>query len=100
MFVSKVLNIFMYARAYIARAYMKIFKTFDTNIVNECQFYMGKLPIEMEVGVRRLTFLSNLFNCNQTDINQILNIKVELQSIATKFKFVVNDNTRSWKEQM
>jgi len=40
-----------------ARAYMKIFKTFDTKIVTECQFYMGKLPMEMEVGVRRLTFL-------------------------------------------
>jgi len=53
----------------------------------------------MEVGVRRLTFLSNLLKCNKTDINQVLNIKVELQSIASKFKFVVNDNNRSWKEQ-
>jgi len=72
-----------------ARAYIKIFKTFDAKIETECQFYMGKLRMEMEVSVRRLTFLSHLLNCNKIDINQVLNIKVELQSIVTKFEYPV-----------
>jgi len=65
---------------------------------------MGEIAtIEMEVGVSRLHFLSNLLYCNTVDINQILNIKIELLSsllIASKFKFHINDNTSSWKEQM
>jgi len=34
------------------------------------------------------------------DINQILNIKIELLSIASKFKIDINDNSRSRKKQM
>jgi len=83
-----------------AHAYMKIFKTFIIKTVPECRFYMGNLPIEMEVSVRRLNFLSNLLYCNTVDINQILNMKIELLSIAIKFKFDINDNTHSWKNQM
>jgi len=83
-----------------ARAYMKIFKTFNIKTVTECHFYMGNLPIEMQISVRRLYFLSTLLYCNTVDIIQIWNIKIELLSIASKFKFDINDNTRSWKEQM
>jgi len=75
---------------------MKIFKTFNINTVTQCQFYMGKLPIEMEVGVKKLNLLSNLLYCDTVDINQILNIKIKLVSIASKFKFDINDgNSRS-----
>jgi len=44
--------------------------------------------------------LSNLLYCNTIVIIQILNIKIALISIASIFKFDINDNTRSWKEQM
>jgi len=54
----------------------------------------------MGVGVRRQILLSNLLYCNTVDINQILNIKIELLSMASKLKFDIIDNTRSWKEQM
>jgi len=36
-------------------AFMKVFKTYDKDVVTECQFYMGKLPMEMEIGVRALS---------------------------------------------
>ena len=29
-----------------SHAYMKIFKTFDKNVVSQCQFYMKKLPMD------------------------------------------------------
>jgi len=48
---------------------MKIFRTFSIKTVTECQFYMGKVPVEMKAGVRRQNFLSNLFYCNTVDIN-------------------------------
>jgi len=44
-------------------AFMKFFKTYNKTIVTSCQFFMNKLPMNMEIGVRRLNFLSKILKC-------------------------------------
>jgi len=58
-------------------AFMKIFSTYNKEIVTMCQFYMGKLPIEMEIGVRRLNFLSKLVT-HDNIINHVLDVKTDI----------------------
>ena len=40
-----------------SQAFMKIFKTFDKNIISICQFNMGYLPIELQLVLKQLKFL-------------------------------------------
>jgi len=57
-----------------SHAFMNIFRTYNKEIVTSCQFYMGKLPMEMEIGVRRLNFLSKLVTHKDNLINRVLDI--------------------------
>jgi len=43
-----------------SQAFMRIFKTFDKNIILNCQYYMGILPIKLVLGQRKLIFLSKM----------------------------------------
>jgi len=65
-----------------------------------CAFSIGEFPTEIEVGVRRLILLSNLLYCNTIIINQILNIKIDLLSIASKFKIAFNPLNRPTFENL
>jgi len=58
-------------------------------IVTMCQFYMGKLPMEMEIGVRRLDFLSK-FVTHDYIINPVLDVKTDIDNIALKFSLDVS----------
>ena len=49
---------------------------------------MNKLPMNMEIGVRRLNFMSNLFTCESNFINQLFKIKDDLVHVAKQFNFV------------
>ena len=42
------------------RTFMKLFSTFDTNIVKHCQFYHGSLPIMYQYALRKMSFLLSL----------------------------------------
>ena len=39
-----------------AQAFYKIFSTYDKNVIKDCQFYMGCLPIGLNIDVRKLNF--------------------------------------------
>ena len=39
------------------QAYFKIFNTFDKHVVNQCMFFMGQLPIELNIIKRKIQFL-------------------------------------------
>ena len=41
-------------------AFMKIFKTFDKKIVEQCQYYMGQLPIELKIASKQISFFNSL----------------------------------------
>jgi len=43
-----------------------------------CQFYMGKLSMEIEIGVRRLNFLSKIVT-HDNIINHVLDVKTDVK---------------------
>ena len=68
---------------------MKLFSTFDNNIVKECQFYHGLLPIMYQYALRKMCFLLNLSMINNNLLNLIANTNnsIEISLIAEKFNF-------------
>ena len=42
------------------QAFFKMFKTYDKHIIQQCQFYMGCLPVHLLIDLRKLTFLHGL----------------------------------------
>ena len=51
-----------------SQAFFKIFTTFDKNVVQQCQFYMGLLPIDLLIDLRKLNFLSDIWT-NIAEVN-------------------------------
>jgi len=60
---------------------------------------MGKLPIEMEIGVRRLNFLSE-FVTHDNIINHVLDVKTDIDILALKFSLDINSDSKRWNIQM
>ena len=48
----------------ILRRFFKMFNSYDKKIIEQCQFYMGCLPIRMQIDLRKLKFLKNLHSTN------------------------------------
>ena len=42
------------------RPFMKIFSTFDVTTVRLCQYYLGILPLDYQLDLRKLTFLMRM----------------------------------------
>ena len=49
-----------------SRIFMKILSTFDQNVVQQCQFYSGLLPIRHYYVLRRMRFLFNIASTNNS----------------------------------
>ena len=45
-----------------SQLYSKLFHTFNKNIIKQCQFYSGQMPIELKIASRRLNFLQKVNN--------------------------------------
>src|SRR5580698_6754128 len=43
-----------------SRAFMKVFNTFDNNIVNECQYNLGLPSVEQLVRRRKIKFINSM----------------------------------------
>ena len=54
-------NSLCYTNAY-SQAFFKIFTTFDKIVVQQCQFYMGLLPIHLLIDLRKLNFPSVIWS--------------------------------------
>ena len=83
-----------------SHAYMKIFKTFDKNVVSQCQFYMNKLPMELEIALRRLKFLKKVLMFKTNVINHIIGTSQELQIVANKYNCDATDSFEQCKNKM
>jgi len=90
-----------YEHAYSA-AFMKIFKTFDKKLVEQCQFYMGQLPIEYKIVFKQLKFLSQISNSNNSLFSCLFRSDDQSISLCKRYNFVapvdiicLNDNY--WK---
>jgi len=60
-----------------SHAFMKMFSTYNKEIVTSCQFYMGKLPMERVIGMRQLHFLSKLETHKDNLINHVLDVHLD-----------------------
>jgi hypothetical protein len=61
-----------------SRIFMKMLSTFDQNIVQQCQFYSGLLPIRHYYVLRRMRFLCNI----ASTINSLLHLVFEINGRA------------------
>jgi hypothetical protein len=52
---------------------------------------MCNLPMELEIGLRRMRFSSKLLACDEDGVNCALNIKDELHRAVKKYNFDLND---------
>ena len=58
-----------------ALAFMKVFRSYDKKIIEQCQYYMGKLPLELQIIQRQINFFANVNksvhnnNCKLISIN-------------------------------
>jgi hypothetical protein len=70
------------------QAFFKIFKTFDKQIIESCQYYMGFLPFRLLLDVRKLTFLMKLRSLNYIFLHTQLNgSDKEFSLICDKYNF-------------
>ena len=45
-------------------AFAKVFGSFDASVIRNCQFYCSRLPLNLRIVQKRLTFLNDLANSN------------------------------------
>ena len=48
-----------------SRAFMKIFSSYDCNVIKQCQFFSGFLPLSPLTDLRRLKFLYKINACQE-----------------------------------
>ena len=75
--------------------YFKMFKTFDVHVVNQCQYFMKKLPLELKYIVQKLKFISCLTNSSNIVLKVLSGMDSEYNSICDKY-LVKGDNQSSF----
>lgn len=56
------------------RAFMKVFKTYDINIIKSCQFYSGYASVEETINQRKNKFSEKLVKSNFILVKNLINI--------------------------
>jgi len=66
------------------RVFMKVFNTFDSNVVNDCQLFSGFDTLKSMANIRKIKFMKSLKNHSSWLLRSIFNIvgMSELISIA------------------
>jgi hypothetical protein len=79
--------------------FMKIFSTFQLNVVTLCQFYSDYLPLNYYVDLRTITFYTKLRKINENQANILYNWfgKHEFDSIAAKYNILTVDPPSDYK---
>ena len=83
----------------MCQAYYKIFKTFDHTIALQCQFYMGKLPIELKIALRKLSFLYNIKKSDITMFQVLALYNNEYRELCNKYQLDIC-NPKTWHVDM
>ena len=73
------------------RTFMKLYSTFDKNIVQKCQFFGGFLPTSLRIDLKCCEFLRKLSNTKKNLFVACLSC---LESIAMKFLKLLKDTTQ------
>ena len=72
--------------------FVKVFSTFDPKIIEQCQFYMGVLPLQFKYDLMRINFLFNLKNNVASPANIIFYLQgsEEFINLCTKYDISYN----------
>ena len=70
-----------------SRTYMKVFVTFDNAIVRQCQYFMGTVSLSHLYTIRKMNFLLQMKNCENTVIRTIFHetASVEIETCAKRY---------------
>ena len=86
-----------------SQAFFIIFTTFDKNVVQQCQFYMGLLPIDLLIELRKLNFLSDIWT-NIAEVSAMSSLHhlarwtdCEFNSLLAKFGLSINSRRNAYK---
>ena len=60
-----------------SQANQKIFKTFDSKVILQCQWFTGQLPIELKIALRRVTLLRNLKKSDNMIVSTLENMMMK-----------------------
>ena len=61
--------------------FRKIFKVNDKANIQLCQYYCNQLPVELKIGSRKIQFLDNLTNCNNSILRWLGKLDKERRTI-------------------
>jgi len=82
-------------------AFAKIFHTYDSKVIEYCQYSLGYLPLNLLIDVYKLKFLSKLTTLrNKAMYNILLVNDSEFSSICAKYNFPINTNSNDWRDLM
>jgi hypothetical protein len=83
-----------------SRAFMKVFRTFDMDVVRSCQYFSGFLDIEHRLAILKRNFLCSVGSSKNNTVSRLLHdvlLKIshdgELDNIDKVFNIDINDST-------
>jgi hypothetical protein len=81
------------------RTFMKIFKTFDRDILKQCQYYGGFLPVSYMLDIRTVSFVEKLSKSTNKLLKLCteLNHDIEINSIARKYDVDIISFKKNYK---
>jgi len=79
-----------------SHVYFKLFHTFDRSTVAHCQYYMGQLPIELKIVMRKLKFFQQIKRSQNCTLKALSLNDNEINSITCKYGM----GKESWKLSM
>ena len=86
----------------IKRGLGKIFKTYDSDVLQWTMFYFKLLPTKYELAVRKFKFLTKLTSINNVCVNILQNNSIcdDLNTLKLKFKIEPKDSFISARERL
>ena len=71
------------------QAFFKVFSTFDKDVVSQCQFYMGYLPLRTILDIRKLSFLTKIMSVEAQPIGCSI-VDEEYVMLCNKYDIACN----------
>ena len=81
-----------------SQAFFKMFNTYDKHIIEQCQFYMGCLPVHLLIDLRKLTFLDSLHVSVGNNMSLLHHLAkwTDLDFDRLKLKYGISGNASSF----
>jgi len=70
-------------------AFSKIFSTFDTSIIEQCQYYLGVFPLSRTLEFNKFNLLGKISNGKNYHILTLFNLFVKDELLALRLKYTV-----------